>query len=287
MEDMLQQLRGDALPALLREIPDPPAQLYVRGTLPADDVKLLCVVGSRKHTSYGKEVCEHLIAGLAGTPVAIVSGLALGIDAIAHRAALAAGLTTVAFPGSGLDWDALYPATNRDLARRIVRAGGALVSEFEPDFRATPYAFPQRNRLMAGFSHATLVIEAAERSGTLITARLAVDYNRDVLTVPGSIFSEASRGANQLIRLGATPVRSSADILDTLDIAVETPRERVLPEDLTDGERRLFELLTEPTPRDEIIQRLQLPARDANVIISSLELRGFIAEKLGVIARVI
>ncbi len=287
MEDTLQQLRGDALPALLREIPDPPAHLYVRGTLPPDGTKLLSVVGSRKHTAYGKDVCEHLIAGLAGTPVTIVSGLALGIDAIAHRAALAAGLPTVAFPGSGLDWDALYPATNRELARRIVREGGALVSEFEPDFRATPYAFPQRNRLMAGYAHATLVIEAAERSGTLITARLAVDYNRDVLTVPGSIFSDASRGANQLIRLGATPVRSSADILDTLGIAPDATRERALPADISDGERELLELLVEPLPRDEIIQRMGIPARDANVIISSLELRGLIAEKLGVIHRAI
>ncbi len=287
MEDTLQQLRGNTLPVLLREIPDPPARLYVRGMLPPDGTKLLCVVGSRKHTAYGKDVCEHLIAGLSGTPVAIVSGLALGIDAIAHRAALAAGLPTVAFPGSGLDWDALYPATNRELARRIVREGGALVSEFEPDFHATPYAFPQRNRLMAGYAHATLVIEAAERSGTLITARLAVDYNRDVLTVPGSIFSDASRGANQLIRLGATPVRSSADILDTLGIAPDAPREHALPTDISDDERRLLTLLTEPLPRDEIIQRMEIPARDANVIISSLELRGLIAEKLGVIHRAI
>lgn len=287
MEDTLQQLRGDALPALLREIPDPPASLYVRGTLPPDGTKLLCVVGSRKHTSYGKDVCEHLIRGLAGAPIAVVSGLALGIDAIAHRAALAAGLPTVAFPGSGLDWDALYPATNRELARRIVREGGALVSEFEPDFHATPYAFPQRNRLMAGFSHATLIIEAAERSGTLITARIAVDYNRDVLAVPGSIFSDTSRGANQFIRLGATPTRSSADILDALGITMDAPRERTLPLDLNEDERELLELLLEPLPRDEIIQQLRLPARDANVIISSLELRGLIVEKLGVIHRAV
>lgn len=287
MEGTLRQLAGSGIPALLREIPDPPKHLYVRGALPDAGTTTLCVVGSRKHTAYGKDACERIIHGLAGRGITIVSGLALGIDTIAHRAALAVGLPTVAFPGSGLADDALYPSTNRELARRIVREGGALVSEFEPDFRATPYAFPQRNRLMAGFSHAVLIVEAAERSGTLITARLAAEYNRDVLVVPGSIFSEASRGGNRLIRLGAALIRSSEDVLDALGFPADEGTKRELPGDLSEGERRVLDALDEPLSRDELIAKLSIPTRDAHILISSLELRGLIAERLGSVARAV
>ena len=178
----------------LLEIPEPPEKLYYRGALPDDDTVLLAVVGSRKYSHYGKEACEQVVKGLRGYDITIVSGLALGIDSIAHRSALDAGLKTIAVPGSGLDDDALYPREHLQLAREIVEKGGALVSEYEPDFKATTWSFPRRNRIMAGLSKAVLVVEAERPSGTLITARLALDYGRDVFAVPGSIFSETSRG---------------------------------------------------------------------------------------------
>ena len=214
------------IPHLLKEISDPPKQLYIRGILPSEDeYKFLTVIGSRKFSTYGKQVCEHLIRGLAGYPIVIVSGLALGIDSIAHQAALDNHLTTIAVPGSGLDDSVLYPASNRGLAQNILRAGGCLLSEFEPTFKATNWSFPQRNRVMAGIAHATLVIEAENTSGTRITARLATDYNREVFAVPGSIFSPASEGTNELIREGATPVTRAEDILDFFGFTDQQPQQ--------------------------------------------------------------
>ncbi len=218
MQFPLIQLTKKQFPPLLNEIPDPPEKLFLRGALPKKNTKLLCVVGSRIATPYGQSVAFKLIEGLSGSNVAIVSGLALGIDAIAHKSALKAKLKTIAVPGSGLDDNVIYPASNRTLARTILESGGALLSEFEPSFKATPWSFPQRNRVMAGMSHATLVIEATERSGTLITSRLALDYNRDVLTVYGSIFQESTFGPHYLIKNGAIPVRNSDDILEVFGL---------------------------------------------------------------------
>ena len=192
----------EKIPALLKEIPKPPKKLYVRGTLPSLELKWLAVVGSRACSTYGRQVVRHLISALTGYPIVIVSGLAYGIDAEAHKAALDAGLLTVAIPGSGVDDRVLYPRAHVNLAKEILKAGGALVSEFEPLQKAADYTFPQRNRIMAGISHATLVIEAKEKSGSLITARLATDYNRELLVVPGSIFSEESKGTHQFLKLG-------------------------------------------------------------------------------------
>src|SRR5258706_7241509 len=142
----------DVMPPKLVEIPEPPKRLYVRGNSDIDGKKVLAVVGSRKHTSYGADVCRKLIASLQGLPVVIISGLAYGIDAIAHESALENNLTTIAFPGSGLSDTVLYPAQNRKLAKRIIEEGGALVSEFEPETKADVWTFPRRNRLMAGIS---------------------------------------------------------------------------------------------------------------------------------------
>lgn len=267
-------------PTLLQEIDDPPKQLFVRGQLPADDMKFLCVVGSRKYTSYGKDVCEKLVAGLRGSPVVIVSGLALGIDSIAHRAALAAGLKTVAIPGSGLGWDVLYPRNHVSLAKEIMQADGALVSEFKENFKATTWSFPQRNRIMAGISHAVLIIEAAQKSGTMITARLAMEYNRDVLTVPGSIFSSGSEGTNNLLKDGAVPITSSEDILRALDLDAGDTKTLDL-ESLSEDEQKVVKLLQEPLPRDELIRRLDMPTNQANILLSAMELKGLITETLG------
>ncbi|MCI0619724.1 DNA-processing protein DprA [Candidatus Wolfebacteria bacterium] len=283
-KDEIQRLTPDEFPALLTEITDPPKELYLRGTLPAGgNLKYLCVVGSRKYTEYGRDACEKLIAGLRGYPVVIVSGLALGIDSIAHTAALAARLITISVPGSGLGWDTLYPRNHVELAKRILEAGGALLSEFPPDFKATPWSFPQRNRIMAGMSQAVLLIEAGEKSGTLITARLASEYNRDVLVVPGSIFAPSHRGSHQFLRLGATPITSSVDILDALDVNQQptTDNHQRLLKNLSPQEQKVMEFLREPLPRDELIQALGMPTSEANILLSALELKGVITERLG------
>src|SRR3990167_5138860 len=212
----IRQLSAEEFPPQLLEIPEPPKELWLAGTLPSPETVLLTVVGARKHTSYGREACEELISGLAGYDIAIVSGLALGIDGIAHEAAMKAGLATISVPGSGLNPRVLYPRAHLQIALRILEAGGALLSEFPPDTTPAIWTFPKRNRIMAGLAHATPLIEAQERSGTLITARLATDYNRDLMVVPGSIFSPLSKGTNQFLALGATPVTSSQDILRLL-----------------------------------------------------------------------
>lgn len=284
---MLIKLLPKEFPPLLSEIPDPPKILYCRGTLPDWNKKFLCVVGSRKYSSYGKEVCEQLIAGLAGYPVVIVSGLALGIDSIAHNAALRAGLTTIAIPGSGLDPSVLYPASHTRLAEQIIERGGALISEFEPNFRATTWSFPQRNRIMAGISNAVLIVEAELKSGTLITSRLATEYNRDVCTVPGSIFSSGSSGPHMLIKLGATPITSSKDLLVTLGFSQDNTEatERDYSA-CSPGEKIILELLRSPLHRDELIRQSKLSTSEANMILSTLEIKGLVTEMLGEIRRV-
>ena len=193
----IRQLNKQSFPVGLLEIPQPPHTLFMLGQFPSADTKFLTVVGSRKFSNYGKEACERIIEGLRGYNISIVSGLALGMDSIAHKTALSVGLHTIAIPGSGLNSNVLYPSTNRYLVEKIITSGGALLSEFESDFRATKWSFPQRNRIMAGIADAVLIIEAEEKSGTLITSRMAVDYNKTILAVPGSIFSDNSKGTNQ------------------------------------------------------------------------------------------
>ncbi len=279
----IKTLVGESIPEMLREIADVPERLYIQGKLPSPDTKILCVVGSRKYTQYGKDACEKLISGLRGYDITIVSGLALGIDSIAHRAALDAGLKTIAIPGSGLHESVLYPSTNRQLAEKILENGGALISEFEPKFRATPYSFPQRNRIMAGMSHAVLVIEAEIKSGTLITSKFATEYNRDVLTIPGSIFSKNSEGPNMLIRLGATPVRNSEDILEALGFKIdEEPQNLELKyADCSPEELLVIKILGEPMEKDELIRELKMPVSKASTIISIMEIKGLIKESMG------
>ena len=274
-------LEKEKFPFLLNEITDPPEKLYLRGQLPSDDNKFLTVVGSRKYSSYGRDVCEKLIGGLSGTPVVVVSGLALGMDAIAHIAAIESGLKTVAIPGSGLDWDVLHPRTNVPLARKILDNSGVLLSEYEPNFRATVWSFPKRNRLMAGLSHAVLVIEAADRSGTLITARLASDYNRDLLSVPASIFSHHAVGSNRLLREGAIQIRSSADILEVLGLENISDKKELDYRNLSDKEKAVIDLLKEPKNRDELIQTLNIPISDVNILLSTMEIKGIIVESAG------
>ena len=274
------------LPPLLREIPQPPKALYLRGTLPLPELKHLCVVGSRNSSLYGRRQTASLIAGLAKYPLVIVSGLALGIDSEAHRAALDVGLPTVAVLPSSLDDASLYPSTNKPLAKRILVQGGALVSEHGGPHKAMIHNFPERNRIMAGLSHATLLIEAGEKSGTLITARLALDYNREVMAIPHELGRETGAGVNRMLREGATLVRSADDIAAALGFALpEYPQQGILPADLTESERRIVEALPGALQRDELIERAALSAQDASVALSSLLIRGLIAERLGKIER--
>jgi DNA processing protein len=272
----------------LQEIIDRPSSLYIRGTLPPPDTIYLCVVGSRACSPYGRRMTQKLIAGLARYPVAIVSGLALGLDSEAHRAAMDVGLPTLAIMPSGLNDNIIYPSSNRVLAQQILKSGGALISENEPDFKAALYSFAQRNRIAAGMSTATLIVEAGEKSGTLITARLALNYNREVLAVPHELLRETGAGVNTLIREGATLVRSSEDILEALGFKVDTkkPVQAVLPTDLNESEVALMEALTEPLTRDELIEASELSAQDANIGLSSLLIRGLILERLGKIERI-
>jgi len=274
-------------PLRLHEIPQPPKQLHYRGRMPGNELKLLTVVGSRKYTTYGKECVDHLIGGLRGYRVGIVSGLALGIDSLAHEAALANSLYTLAILGGGIDDKVIYPATHKTLAHRILDAGGGLLCEHDPHTKpAHRGAFPERNRLQAGVSHATLLIEAAEKSGTLITARMATDYNRELLVVPGNIFSRQHDGIHQFLKLGATPVTCAQDILQVLNIDTNNERQPTLtdaPPNLTDDERTVLAALNEPLNRDELIRALQpnMDIAKATQTIMMMELGGLVVQSGG------
>jgi DNA processing protein len=287
MQFEMRQLLPPEFPPLLREIPDKPAALFIRGELPPAHCELLCVVGSRACSPYARRITHRIIAGLAHHPVAIISGLALGIDSEAHKAALDVGLPTIAVLPSSVDDASIYPSSNRPLAQRILARGGALISETKGPFKAMIHSFPQRNRISAGMSRASLIIEAGEKSGTLITARLALDYNREVLAVPHELDKETGAGVNRLIRDGATLVRSADDVLQALGLKPkERPTQMALPTDLTGAELAVLHILAEPLVRDEIIEASELSAQDANIALSSLLLRGLIVERLGKIERV-
>lgn len=278
-------------PPLIEEINQIPKQLFYAGQIPDWSRKMLCVVGARKNTSYGKEVVEEIISGLRGYPITIVSGLALGIDSIAHRSAIKNKLPTIAVPGSGISQKVLHPQSHTRLAQEILEKGGTMMNEFEPDFKATYWSFPQRNRIMAGMSNAVLIVEAEKKSGTLITARLATEYNRDVLAIPGSIFNTTSEGPHMLIRLGAIPIRDSDDVLEALHL--ENASDSVCLErtesdkyfDCSEKEMFIIKILNEPLSRDEILRRIfsehNISVAETQTLLSLLELKGLIKETLG------
>jgi len=217
-------------PASLARIDDPPIVLYVLGTLLADDAMALAVVGTRKASAYGRDVAGHFARKLTEHGVTIISGLAHGIDAAAHRAALDAGGRTLAVLGSGLD--VVYPYDHKGLAAEIC-ASGALISEFPLGAQPDRFNFPRRNRVISGLSLGVLVVEALEKSGALITATLAAEQGKDVFAVPGSIFSDASSGVNRLIQDGAKPVMSVDDILDELHLTAERQDTRRVAEQVS------------------------------------------------------
>ncbi|MFZ2300192.1 MAG: DNA-processing protein DprA [Candidatus Moraniibacteriota bacterium] len=270
----------ETYPHLLKEIPDAPALLYVRGNYAWQDKPLIAIVGSRKFTAYGEQAAHRFATDLAAAGYIVVSGLAFGIDSIAHKAALEAGSETLAVLGSGIDDPCITPQSHLPLAKAVMRSG-ALISEYPPGTKATEGTFPARNRIMAGMSLGTLVIEAADRSGTLITARLALDYNREVFAVPGSIFAPSSLGTNALIRAGAKIVTSVQDILEEFPLPERTPASaaataRADNATLSQEEKRILALLShEPVHVDKIVKASTLGTSSASSALSLLEIKGF------------
>lgn len=279
--DWLTPLDGD-YPELLRSLPDAPPVLYVRGVLTPADMKALAVVGTRSATRYGREAAHKLTQELARQGVTIISGLAHGIDAAAHRGALAGGGRTLAVLGSGVD--VLYPTDHGELAAAVVERG-ALVSEFPLGTRPERGNFPRRNRLISGMALGVLIVEAPRGSGALITAAMAAEQGREVFAVPGSIFAGESWGANRLIQDGAKLVMGVDDILEELDLAyahTETRQtaERVAP--ASDAEASILRLLDiqQAIHVDELVRQSGLPTPTVISTLTILELKG-LAQTVG------
>lgn len=206
-------LEDASYPRILKEICDPPFILYYRGNINFNNNKGLAVIGSRKHSAYGEKIINFLLTSISQVNLVIISGLARGIDALAHKEALKNKLKTIAVLGTGLEENDFYPLENLKLAKEIIASGGALISEFPPGTKALRQNFPLRNRIISGLSRAVLIIEAKERSGSFITAKEALDQGREVMAIPGNIFSEFSNGTNKLISEGAQLIKDGADIL--------------------------------------------------------------------------
>lgn len=272
----------------LLELNDIPEKIYIEGNLPEISIdeygralpRILTIVGSRKHTTYATDVIENLLRNLTGSPVIIMSGLALGVDCMSHKFALKNNLKTIAIPGSGLDKKVLYPKINQPLAQEILENDGALLSELEPHTAPALWTFPARNRIMAALSDAVLIIEAEEKSGTLITARMALELGRDIGAIPGNIFSKTSDGTNMLIREGAYAIRNIKDLNDLLHISVEE-KETNSTSDLTELEKIIIDLLNEPKEKDALLIESKLSPIDFLITLSSLEIKGRIQETFG------
>lgn len=268
-------------PVLLREIPDPPLVLYIVGERRLLSRPQLAVVGSRNPTPMGRENAHAFAKSLAGAGLVVTSGLALGVDGAAHRGALEAGGQTIAVAGTGLD--RVYPARHRDLAHEIVKHGGALVSEFSLGTPPLPENFPIRNRLISGLSLGTLVVEAALQSGSLITARLAVEQGREVFAIPGSIHSPQARGCHALIRQGAKLVESAQDVLEELDpllsVAARAMVENTAPEGSIDPATTtlLKQIGYDPVSIDTLIERSGLTTDAVSSMLLQMELNGLVS----------
>jgi len=258
------------LPPLLRSIHDPPVGLFVRGAAPLDLLSrpAVAIVGARACSGYGASVARSIAREIAAAGLVVVSGLARGVDSEAHRGALDAGGTTVAVLGCGIDRD--YPAAHAELARRIAETG-LIVSEYAPGVEPAPWRFPARNRIVAGLCAMTVVVEARERSGALITADLALEEGREVFAVPGEITSPLSAGTNGLLKLGASPLTSAADL-------------GIEPAPVSDTDSLLLELL--PATADELVRCTGRDAADIARELVALELEGRVAAYEGVYRRI-
>jgi len=264
-------------PSRLKEIYDYPPVLYVRGTLLPEDEWYLAVVGTRRATAYGRQVTEEIVTDLTRSKITIVSGLAKGIDSVAHHSALEAGGRTIAVFACGLD--IVYPSENANLARRIMQQG-ALISEYPLGTKPRADHFPRRNRIMSGLSLGVLVVEARERSGAMITAHLALEQNREVFAIPGSILSPASNGTNHLIQEGAKLIRDHTDILEELNltaVAHQMELKEVIP--TSDTESLLLKQLgVDPTHIDEVCRSSSLPVATVSSTLAMMELKGLVKQ---------
>lgn len=266
----------DEFPSYLKHSSDPPAVLFLRGA-PLRPARPIAVVGTRAMTPYGAKVTEELCRELSLAGCEIVSGLALGIDAKAHDAALSANGVTIAVLAGGSNDAAIYPRANAALAGRIIGHRGTILTEFPPGTESLRHLFPLRNRLIASLCVATVAVEAAESSGSLITAKLALEENRDVFVVPGPITSEQSKGTNRLLKVGAIPCLGAEDVLSLFDVNV-APR---LPVDVTDDERPLLDALERPLHIDDLIRASDLSPSRLSSLLSMMELRGLVGHSGG------
>ncbi|MBI2097126.1 MAG: DNA-protecting protein DprA [Candidatus Sungbacteria bacterium] len=274
-------------PPLLKEIHDAPAILYIKGKLPWKHNETdwtIGIVGTRKPTEYGKFVARQFGEELAEGGAIIVSGLATGIDREAHVGALKARGRTVAVIGSGLDRDSFFPQANWAIAETIIKDGGAVISEYPPGAPALPHHFPERNRIIAGLAQGIIIVEAQEKSGALITARLAMEENRDVFAIPGPITSLTSRGPNLLIKEGATPALSPNDLFEAYGRAKTVPE--AAAEALGELEAKILEALREPCSLDDLKTQLKEDTAALQASLSLLELKNKIFEvELGIYSR--
>ncbi len=267
----------ETYPRYLKEVDQPPPVLYLLGDFVPDDDWAVAVVGTRRVTAYGRQVAEEVAGALARSGVTVVSGLARGIDAVAHQAALNAGGRTLAVLGSGVD--RIYPPEHRKLAERIA-SQGALVSDYPPGTPPDASNFPPRNRIISGLSRAVVVVEAGLDSGALITASFAAEQGREVFAVPGNINAPQSQGANRLIRDGAHPLLSPQDVLEQLNLSMATEQRAartVLPAD--PGEARLLQVLgSQPLHVDEIRSQTGLPIEKVTSTLALMELKGMVRQ---------
>lgn len=277
----------------LLELHDIPKEIHIEGTLPDITIdeygratpRILTIVGSRKNTMYGKRVLESLIESIKGENIIIVSGLAYGIDSIAHKAALMHNIPTIAIPGSGLSRKVLYPRTHVSLAEELLENDGVLLSEFAEDTSPAPWTFPARNRIMAALSDAILIVEAEEKSGTLITARMALELGRDIGAIPGDVLSSTAKGTNTLIRDGAYSILGSEDLYALLHLSYTTDSTKTI--DLTEEEETLLSYLQEPTDKDTLLSRSGMSLQTFLTIFSELEMKGAIEETFGEVRRIV
>lgn len=291
------EFKDSPLLSRLLQLYDVPDTVYIKGDLPdfVEDEKgflsprILTIVGSRNHSHYASEVISHLVASLRGENVVILSGLALGVDGLAHRAALENNLTTLAIPGSGLSDKVLYPREHGRLAKDILTHSGALISELAPDTSAAKWTFPSRNRLMAALSDAVLVVEAREKSGTLITARQALELGKNIGVVPGSIFSDFLKGSHALLQDGAMPITESSHLFDLLSLKKKLPENAnsEASQNLTGPEKMLYDLLREPLSKSELLERSKLAPSLFLMALTSLEIDGLITTSLHEVRKVV
>ena len=268
-------------PRLLKNITDPPLGIYVRGELPDDDIDTVAIIGARKCSRYGATVAYDIAKELGKTNVIIVSGMARGIDSEGHRGIIDGGGKTIAVLGCGVD--VCYPPENESLMERILE-NGCILSEYPPGTPATPGHFPARNRIIAGLSKMVVVVEAGKKSGTLITADLALDYGRDVFVVPGNVTSALSKGTNELIKQGCPIITEGNDILIALGIAYKE-EEKVkfkikTAENISAEEKEVYDLIETETPisAETLCRKLHKDIQDVQYILSLLELSGYIVK---------